>query len=83
MNSSVLDVFGDVPHIYTFYFKSLYLQASTIFSPHTTDWLTPDNEMFNFPESWILLMPSSLTAQKCSKFRAATRFPDLRGMTFI
>ena len=30
-------VFGDVPHIYTFYFKSLYLQASTIFSSCATD----------------------------------------------
>ncbi|MBL0702096.1 MAG: hypothetical protein JJV91_01300 [Desulfosarcina sp.] len=38
---------------------------------------------FNFPESCVILMPNSLTARKHSKFRAATRFPDLHGMTSI
>ena len=39
--------------------------------------------MFNFPASCVILMPNFLTARKHSKSRAATQFPDLRGMTYI
>ena len=63
----------DALDIYSFSSKRLHPFSAAIFFPALTDLLTADKARCNLLDSSVMLMPSSLTAQKHNKLRAAIR----------
>ena len=62
---------------------TLFASKAYIYRPLLSFHRVPRLACTGFPESRVMLIPSSLTARKHSKLRVATLFRDLRSMASI